>query len=119
MPALLGQFKDAGVSPRDVGIVVASGAHRPPTIDAFAKKVGAEAAKLCRMYLHNCDRDLVRLGRTSFGTPVFVNRYVADSDFLVGIGGIYPNHSAGFGGGTKLALGVLGFRSIAGTRSRT
>jgi hypothetical protein len=34
------------------------------------------------------------------------------SDFVVGIGGVYPNHTAGFGGGTKLALGVLGFDSI-------
>ena len=44
---------------------------------------------------------------------MLVNKAVADSDFLVGIGGIYPNHTAGFGGGSKLALGVLGFRSIA------
>jgi nickel-dependent lactate racemase len=49
MPALLRQFKDAGISPHDVGIVVASGAHRLPTIDAFAKKVGAEAATLYQM----------------------------------------------------------------------
>jgi lactate racemase len=84
MPALLRQFKDAGISPHDVGIVVASGAHRLPTIDAFAKKVGAEAATLCQMYVHDCDRNLVNLGRTSFGTPVLVNRHVTDRDFLVG-----------------------------------
>jgi hypothetical protein len=30
----------------------------------------------------------------------------------MGIGGIYPNQTAGFGGGSKLVLGVLGFRSI-------
>ena len=114
MPALLRQFKDAGISPHDVGIVVASGTHGLPPIDAFAKKVGKEAATLCRLYVHDCDRNLINLGRTSFGTPVLVNRHVVDSDFLVGIGGLYPNHSAGFGGGSKLALGVLGFRSIAG-----
>ena len=44
---------------------------------------------------------------------MLVNKAVADSDFLVGIGGLYPNHTAGFGGGSKLALGVLGFSSIA------
>src|SRR5204862_4953702 len=32
---------------------------------------------------------------------------------LIGIGGVYPQHTAGFGGGSKLALGVLGRRSIA------
>jgi hypothetical protein len=66
------------------------------------------------LYIHDCHRDVVKVGRTSFGTPVLVNKHVVDSDFLVGIGGVYPNDTAGFGGGTKVALGVLGFRSIAG-----
>jgi nickel-dependent lactate racemase len=37
---------------------------------------------------------------------------VLGSDFVLGVGGIYPQHSTGFGGGSKLALGVLGKRSI-------
>jgi nickel-dependent lactate racemase len=113
MPGLLRQFRDAGIAPQDVGIVMASGAHGAAAADAFAKKVGAEAATLCRLHVHDCKRNLVNMGRTPFGTPVLVNKAVADSDFLVGIGGLYPNHTAGFGGGSKLALGVLGFRSIA------
>ncbi len=32
---------------------------------------------------------------------------------MIGIGGAYPQHSTGFGGGSKLALGVLGRASIA------
>ena len=92
---------------------MASGAHGSPGAHAFAKKLGVEAAALCKPHAHHCQRNLVNMGRTSFGTPVLVNKAVADSDFLVGIGGIYPNHTAGFGGGSKLALGVLGFRSIA------
>jgi hypothetical protein len=43
---------------------------------------------------------------------VFVNKEVAASDFVVGIGGVYPQSSTGFGGGSKLALGVLGRQSI-------
>ncbi|MFQ5772089.1 MAG: hypothetical protein ACE5HX_16250 [bacterium] len=35
-----------------------------------------------------------------------------ESDLVIGIGGIYSNHTAGFGGGSQLALGVLGIRSI-------
>jgi hypothetical protein len=44
---------------------------------------------------------------------VLVSREVVTSDFIVGLGGIYPNHTGGFGGGSKAALGILGFRSIA------
>ena len=114
MPALLRQFEDAGIPARDVGIVMAPGTHGAPRTDAMVKKVGAEAAGSCRLYVHDCKRDTVRIGRTSFGTPVLVNKHVVESDLVVGIGGLYPNYTAGFGGGSKLALGVLGFRSIAG-----
>src|SRR5215218_3553707 len=91
MPALLRQFKDAGIAPQNVAIVMASGAHGSPGAHAFAKKLGVEAAALCKLHVHDCQRNLVNMGRTSFGTPVLVNKAVADSDFLVGIGGIYPN----------------------------
>src|SRR5918911_1191800 len=113
LPVLLRQFADAGVPARDVGIVMATGTHGAPPPDALAKKVGPEAAGSCRLHVHDCNRDVVKVGRTSFGTPVFVNKHVVESDFLVGVGGLYPNQTAGFGGGSKLALGVLGFRSIA------
>jgi hypothetical protein len=52
-----------------------------------------------------------KIGRTSYGTPVWVNKAVKDSDVVIGVGGIYPNHTAGFGGGSKLALGILGIDS--------
>src|SRR5438067_8417039 len=113
LPALLRQFEDAGIAAQDVSIVMATGTHGAPPPDAPAKKVGPEAAGSCRLYVHDCYRDVVKVGRTSFGTPVFVNKHVVESDFLVGVGGLYPNQTAGFGGGSKLALGVLGFRSIA------
>jgi hypothetical protein len=54
------------------------------------------------------------MGKTSSGLPVMVNKQVAAADVVVGIGGVYPNRKAGFGGGSKLALGVLGYRSIMG-----
>jgi lactate racemase len=113
VPAVLRQLQDAGIAARDVGIIMAPGTHGAPPADALVKKVGAAAAGSCRLYVHDCNRDVVKVGRTSFGTPVYVNKHVAASDFLVGIGGLYPNCTAGFGGGSKLALGVLGFRSIA------
>jgi nickel-dependent lactate racemase len=113
VPALLRQLGDAGIATRDVGIIMAPGTHGAPPPDALVKKVGAAAAGSCRLYVHDCNRDVVKVGGTSFGTPVLVNKHVAASDFVIGVGGLYPNYTAGFGGGSKLALGVLGFRSIA------
>ncbi len=113
VPAVLRQLRDAGIAAGEVGILMAPGTHGAPPADALVKKVGAAAAGSCRLYVHDCHRDVVKIGRTSFGTPLYVNKHVAASDLLIGIGGVYPNYTAGFGGGSKLALGVLGFRSIA------
>lgn len=113
LPFLLEEFRQAGIRASDITVLMATGTHGAPQADAMAKKIGSEAAAQCRLVVHDDTRDAVRAGRTSFGTTVFVNREVLASDHIVGIGGIYPQHSTGFGGGSKLALGVLGRRSIA------
>lgn len=114
VPHLLRELETAGISPRDVRIIVASGAHGRPAPDAAAKKAGHEAATACRLLLHDARTGGIKLGTTSFGTPVIVDREVAASDLVIGVGGVYPQHSVGFGGGSKLILGVLAQRSIVG-----
>ncbi len=114
VPLVLEHLRQARVPLSDVTIVMAKGSHGPLADGAWLKKVGREAAASCRLHVHEYDRELVRLGRTSHGTPVQLNRLVAASDLLIGVGGIYPQQSTGFGGGSKLILGVLGRRSIVG-----
>jgi hypothetical protein len=86
--------------------------HGKPQLDMVIRKIGARAAA-CRVLVHDPTCHLTKIGRTSLGTPVLVNRELVASDFVIGIGGVYPNYTAGFGGGSKLVLGVLGLRSIA------
>jgi nickel-dependent lactate racemase len=117
LPAVLGQLADAGVAADGVRVLVATGMHGPPRPAALAAKLGPEAAA-CRLLVHDPGAGLVDLGRTSFGTPVLVNREVPASDLVIGIGGVYPQHSTGFGGGSKLAIGVLGKRSIVALHYR-
>ena len=113
VPFVLRELETAGVPASNVTVVIASGTHQPPDRVALVKKAGEVAARACRLIAHDDRaRDLVNVGRTSFRTPVLVNRHVAESDYVIGIGGIYPQYSTGFGGGAKLALGVLGRRSI-------
>jgi lactate racemase len=110
---LVRQFADAGIPPENVTLLLGSGTHAMTDAAGAAKKVGSALAESCRVRIHDCNRDLTKIGRTSHGTPVLVSREVVESDFLVGVGGLYPNYTAGFGGGSKAALGVLGLRSIA------
>ncbi len=112
LPLVLRHFRDAGIDSRKVTVLLATGTHASPQDDSVLSKVGPEAGSRCRIVVHTLAEPVRRIGKTRFGTPVYVNREVLDSDFVLGIGGIYPNHTAGYGGGSKLALGVLGFRSI-------
>jgi len=75
-------------------------------------KFGQAIVNKIRIIDHNCKRNLVYLGWTQFGTPVYINRDVAESDFAIGIGGIYPAKTSGFSGGAKLILGVCGLKTI-------
>jgi nickel-dependent lactate racemase len=79
---------------------------------AIVKKVGEEAARRCRLISHDHRGNVVNVGRTTLGTPIDVNPELLRSDCIIGVGGVYPQGTAWLGGGSKLALGVLGGRSI-------
>jgi nickel-dependent lactate racemase len=112
LPIILEQFRQAGVECQKVRVLIATGTHAAPRPETLQKKIGPEAFATCRIMVHDAKGHVAKVGISSFGTPVEVNREVLQSDFVIGIGGIYPNHTAGYGGGSKLALGVLGFRTI-------
>ena len=113
MPFLLKEFRSAAIPAGSIRILVATGTHGDQDRKALANKLGKEAAESCRVIVHNDLKDTAFVGKTSFKTPVHVNRELLKSDLIVGIGGVYPQHTVGFGGGAKLALGVLRRTSIA------
>ena len=113
MPFVLEEFAKAGVEKSRIKVIVATGTHGRQSRDALTRKLGAVTMASCTVTIHDDRRRCRFIGRTSFGTPVFVNRDVLDSDFIIGIGGVYPQHTTGFGGGSKLGLGVLGRKTIA------
>lgn len=112
MPYILEEFQAAGIRPENVRILVGTGSHGKQDEMALANKIGNEIYSTCRVIVHNYRKNIRFVGKTSFGTPVHVNKEVLDSDLVCGIGGIYPQHTTGFGGGSKLALGILGRKSI-------
>jgi nickel-dependent lactate racemase len=113
MPFLLEELRSAGIPAAGIRILVATGTHGDQDRRALANKLGKEAVESCRIMIHDDLRNTAYVGKTSFKTPVYVNKEVLKSDLIIGIGGVYPQHTVGFGGGAKLALGVLGRKSIA------
>ena len=113
---VLDVLENAGVKREDITLVAAPGLHRVMELDDMERKVGKEALARVKWESHDC-RDsarLVFLGKTYRGTPVYINKTVAEADFRVLIGAIEPHPHAGFGGGLKNILpGVAGVESIA------
>jgi lactate racemase len=112
LPLLLDELMSAGVERENVTILVGTGTHGPAPEEALKRKVG-RSAEGCRLISHNDLGDCPKIGVTRMGTKVFANRELAAADLVIGLGGVYPQHSVGFGGGSKLAIGVLGRSTIA------
>lgn len=99
-----------------LNVLFALGAHRAMTVEEAAAKIGAEALALQPWHNHNAfdQNELAHLGTTSSGTPVYVNRLVAEADLVVTLGAIEPHLLAGFSGGLKMLVpGCAGAASIA------
>ncbi len=114
IPVLLRELTTAGVPKSEIRFVAGGGSHRPLTDEEIAKKIGADVAAEYEATSHDfMDGDLRALGSLDNGMPIYLNRVVADAEFKICLGGIYPHGSVGFGGGAKLVVpGVAGFATM-------
>ncbi|TYP57454.1 nickel-dependent lactate racemase [Thermosediminibacter litoriperuensis] len=115
IPTILEELRESGIPYEDITVVVATGTHRGHTRQELEFMFGREVLERVRVVDHNCrDREsLVYLGVTSRGTPVWVNRLVAEADKVIITGGIVYHSMAGFGGGRKAVCpGVSGYETI-------
>jgi len=96
--------------------LVATGAHRAPTEDEYRLILGRSYGRFRnRIEAHDAkDRNsLLSFGSTRCGTPVFLNKRVAEADRIVVIGSVEPHYFAGYTGGRKAFLpGVAGYETI-------
>lgn len=120
------------ISPEaEIRILVATGLHRAVEERELREMLGGEVLERYEVINHEAssDEQVVRLNkRTSYGTPIHVNRLVLESDIVIGAGLIEPHFFAGYSGGRKIILpGVAGreaifanhsFKMIADPRSR-
>jgi nickel-dependent lactate racemase len=99
-----------------LGFIIATGAHRAPTEDEYRQILGEFygpfRGKTAAHDARNED-ELVFLGASSRGTPLFFNRKVLEADRIIITGSVEPHYFAGFTGGRKAFLpGTAGRKSI-------
>ena len=118
IPPLLERLNAAGIPDDRIECIMALGTHRYMTEAEMAAKVGERVYRRIRVFNHEWrDPDaLMDLGASSQGTPLLVNRAVAEADVVIGLGAVVPHHIPGFSGSSKIIQpGVCGARTTAET----
>ncbi|MFW6334967.1 MAG: nickel-dependent lactate racemase, partial [Desulfosalsimonas sp.] len=97
------ELEKGGADPEKIHVMAALGIHTPMSQAEMARKIGPENINRLTWSSHDAFDDSLHhdFGITSRGTPVVLNRKVAESDLLILAGMIEPHLWAGFGGGLK------------------
>jgi len=118
LPLLIARMNRNGVPDNDIAIVFSLGIHRPMSFEEQKQVVGEETAQRINMENHDAknQNQVVSLGKTQRGTPVVINRRVAEADKVILTGTIGYHYLAGFGGGRKsIVPGVASFETCVAT----
>ncbi len=118
IPPLLRRLNRVGVRDEQVSCLIALGTHRYMTEEEIVAKVGPVVFKRIRVLNHEWRNPdvLVDLGTSSRGTPLQVNRLVAEAHVVISLGAIVPHHIPGFSGSSKIIQpGVCGAKTTAET----
>ena len=113
--ALLDWLEQGGLAPEAITLLFATGTHAPMAPSEFAKVLPAEMLARYPVRSHDCDdaAQLVSLGTTPRGTPVWANRAFVEADLRVVVGNLEAHQFMGFSGGVKgAAIGLAGRATI-------
>ncbi len=103
LPAVLDELYAAGLSPSQITVVFALGSHRRHTQEEMKRLVGERCFNEVRCVDSDIN-DCVHMGVTSCGTPVDIDRTVAEADFRICLGNIEFHYFAGYSGGAKAIM---------------
>ena len=88
VPFVIDELHQAGITDDQIRFIAAIGTHAPMTRAEMVKKLGAEIVEKYPVYNHNIFDNVVEVGRTSFDTPVFINREANRSQCPTGYPGL-------------------------------
>lgn len=111
---LLAHLEALGINSDAVTLTIATGTHAPMTPNEFGKILPDDILARYRVVSHDCDADdLIHLGTTQRGTPVWANRIFAKAELRIVVGNLEPHQFMGFSGGVKsAAIGLAGRQTI-------
>ena len=115
LPFLVAELNRGGVRDEDILFICALGTHRKLTAEEHDVLLGSQLAGRFKVVDHDCfDKDnLVYVGKTTFGTPVSLNKTALACDHIVLAGGVVYHFLAGWAGGRKYILpGISAYETV-------
>jgi len=111
LPQVISELRKAGVSDKQIRILIASGTHRVMTDKEILVKFGAQIVSRFKICNHNWNQPsaLLKMSSRIGKKNICINRLTRGVDFIIGIGSIVPHATCGFSGGGKIILpGICG-----------
>jgi nickel-dependent lactate racemase len=115
LPIIVDELLEVGIEPKDILFISATGSHRNQTQDEYKQLLGDKLYGKYKIIDHDCnDKDnLVYVGKTSYGTPVIINKKAMDCNHIIITGGIVYHFLVGWSGGKKSILpGIAAYETI-------
>jgi nickel-dependent lactate racemase len=122
LPILVERLNGVGIKDQDIKIVLATGSHSLHKPEEIEEVVGPEISKRIKIIDHHChdSEELVYLGSTKFGTPVYINKHVITAERIIVTGTAVHHYFAGYGGGPKMINpGCAGYETITKNHAMT
>jgi nickel-dependent lactate racemase len=115
LPPLIERLAELQIPDDAIRFYVAVGGHPPMDPSEFSAIIPSDILTRFRVVSHDAehDDDLVLLGDTPAGTPVWANSGYVRADLKIVVGTIEPHQFVGFSGGVKsAAIGLAGLATI-------
>ncbi|PKM75963.1 MAG: transcriptional regulator [Firmicutes bacterium HGW-Firmicutes-15] len=112
LPPLLEEMEMGGIRPEHITLIVATGIHRHHSKVDNQAVFGVDICSKYRIENHNCDDNLLSLGKLSNGMDLIINRTAAEADLLVTTGVVSLHYFAGYSGGRKSILPGIAAREV-------
>ncbi len=105
LSVLLKELHGRGVKYENLKVIIATGLHRPDSMELIKRNVGEEVIGKVKVFNHDPDSETnVYLGVTANLTPLKVNNDFAEAEIKIITGNITPCMLAGYSGGAKTVL---------------
>jgi nickel-dependent lactate racemase len=104
------ELKSFDISKNKLCFYIASGLHKPANQQEIELILGSYFSKEFKVVVHDARSSVLqRIGVTSRGTPVQINKEFVKAEVKIVIGSVQPHQIVGYSGGTKsVAIGLGG-----------